>query len=41
LVESRAVGRFGRMFLSGSQSEVETARDAAVGALEALSGRDA
>src|SRR5258708_4804741 len=29
LVESRAVGRFGRMFLSGSESEVKAARDAA------------
>jgi ethanolamine utilization microcompartment shell protein EutL len=40
LVESRAVGRFGRMFLSGSESEVKAARDAAVGALEQLPGRD-
>lgn len=40
LVESRAVGRFGRLFLSGSESEVKAARDAAVGALEQLSGRD-
>jgi len=40
LVENRAVGRFGRMFLSGSESEVQAARDAAVGALEALTGRD-
>lgn len=40
LVESRAVGRFGRAFLSGTESEVKTARDAAVGALENLSGRE-
>ena len=33
VVEIRAVGRFGRVFLSGSESEVLTARDAAVGAL--------
>ncbi len=38
IVEVRAVGRFGRVFLSGSESEVQSARDAAVGALEALEG---
>lgn len=40
VIELRAVGRFGRMFLSGSESEVQVARDAAVAALEALSGRE-
>ena len=40
LVESRAVGRFGRAFLSGTESEVKTARDAAVDVLESLSGRE-
>jgi microcompartment protein CcmL/EutN len=39
LIEVRAVGRFGRLFVSGSESEVRTARDAAVAALEALEGR--
>lgn len=38
LIEIRAVGRFGRMFLSGGESEVATARDAAVAALEAIDG---
>lgn len=38
VVEVRAVGRFGRVFLSGSESEVLSARDAAVGALEELEG---
>ena len=33
VVEIRAVGRFGRVFLSGSESEVLTAREAAVAAL--------
>ena len=33
VVEVRAVGRYGRVFLSGSESEVQTARDAAVFAL--------
>lgn len=39
LVENRAVGRFGRMFISGSESEVKAASDAAIGALEQLDGR--
>ena len=33
VVEIRAVGRFGRVFLSGSESEVLTAREAATAAL--------
>ena len=33
-----SVGRFGRMWLSGSESEILQARDAAVNALESLSG---
>jgi len=41
VVELRAVGRFGRMFLSGTESEVQTARDAAVAALDAVHGREA
>lgn len=38
LVEVRAVGRFGRVFLSGTESEVQAARDAAVFALEQIDG---
>ncbi|NMO03772.1 hypothetical protein HH308_21385 [Gordonia sp. TBRC 11910] len=38
VIEIRAVGRFGRLFLSGGESEVATARDAAVAALEQLDG---
>jgi hypothetical protein len=34
-----SVGRFGRMWLSGSESEILTARDAAVSAIEALEGK--
>ncbi|WP_312030151.1 BMC domain-containing protein [Actinomycetospora sp. TBRC 11914] len=41
VIELRAVGRFGRMFLSGTESEVQSARDAAVGALQELKGQDA
>jgi ethanolamine utilization microcompartment shell protein EutL len=40
LIEVRAVGRFGRLFVSGSESDVRTARDAAVAALAALEGRE-
>ena len=40
VIELRAVGRFGRMFLSGSESDVVTARDAAVAALEGMHGRE-
>jgi len=38
IVEVRAVGRYGRVFLSGSESDVQTARDAAVFALEQIDG---
>jgi ethanolamine utilization microcompartment shell protein EutL len=40
VIELRAVGRFGRLFLSGTESDVQTARDAAVAALEGLSGKE-
>jgi ethanolamine utilization microcompartment shell protein EutS len=40
VIELRAVGRFGRMFLAGTESEVEAARDAAVAALESVKGRE-
>ncbi len=33
-------GRFGRLYMSGSEAEVLTARDAAVSALGAMEGRD-
>jgi hypothetical protein len=38
LIHISALGRFGRMWLSGSESEIAQAREAAVGALEALEG---
>ncbi|MCB8914148.1 hypothetical protein KUG88_29075 [Rhodococcus rhodochrous] len=40
VIEIRAVGRFGRLFLAGSESEVATARDAAIAALESLEGTE-
>jgi len=39
LIHVSSVGRFGRMWLSGSESETLTARDAAVRALESLEGK--
>lgn len=39
VVEVRAVGRYGRFFMSGTEAEVSTAMDAAVAALEAVEGR--
>jgi ethanolamine utilization microcompartment shell protein EutL len=38
LVHVSSVGRFGRMWLSGTEAEIMTARDAAVRALESLEG---
>ncbi len=39
IVEVRAVGRFGRLFFSGSENSVKTAIDAATRAIEAVDGR--
>ncbi len=39
VVEVRAVGRYGRFFMSGTEAEVSTAMEAAVAALEATEGR--
>ena len=36
---ARAVGRFGRLFISGSENSVKTAVEAAVAAIEAVDGR--
>jgi ethanolamine utilization microcompartment shell protein EutL len=38
LIHISSVGRFGRMWLSGSESEILQARDAAINALESLNG---
>jgi ethanolamine utilization microcompartment shell protein EutL len=40
LIEVRAVGRFGRLFISGTESEVKVASEAATAALEAVDGRE-
>lgn len=39
LVEVRTVGRFGRLFISGSEADVRAAVDAAVETLESFEGR--
>lgn len=41
VIEIRAVGRFGRMFLSGTESDVRTAMEAAVAALDEVTGVEA
>ena len=38
IVHISSVGRFGRMWVSGSEAEIITARDAAINALESLDG---
>jgi ethanolamine utilization microcompartment shell protein EutL len=38
IIHLSSVGRFGRMWLSGSESEILQARNAAVKALEAIDG---
>ena len=39
MVEIRAVGRFGRLFVSGSENSVKAAIEAATSAIEAVDGR--
>ncbi len=39
IIHVSSIGRFGRMWLAGSESEILSARDAAVQALESLTGR--
>lgn len=40
IVEVRAVGRFGRLFISGSEDSVKAAMEAATRAIDAVDGRD-
>lgn len=41
IVEVRAVGRFGRLFFSGSENDVEQGMEAAIAAIEAVDGIEA
>ena len=40
LTHISSVGRFGRMWMSGSEAEMVTARDGAIQALDDLEGRE-
>ncbi|MBM3508323.1 MAG: BMC domain-containing protein [Alphaproteobacteria bacterium] len=40
LIEVRAVGRFGRLFVSGTESDVRAAAEAATRAMEGMEGRE-
>jgi ethanolamine utilization microcompartment shell protein EutS len=40
IIEVRALGRFGRLFISGTESDVQAAASAAVAALEELEGKE-
>ena len=41
LVEMRSIGAFGRLYMGGTEAEIDCARDAAIAALDSLSGVDA
>ncbi len=41
LVEMRSIGAFGRLYMGGTEAEIDCARDAAIAALESLKGVDA
>ena len=41
IIEVRAVGRFGRLFIAGTESEVQAAIEAAVNCLNQVGGREA
>ena len=38
-MEVRAVGRFGRLFISGSENSVQTGINAAIEAIESVDGK--
>jgi hypothetical protein len=40
VIHISSVGRFGRMWLAGSEAEIQTAKNAAVQSLENLNGRE-
>lgn len=40
LVDVRPFGAFGRLYMGGSESEIDSARDAAIAALTAVAGRE-
>jgi hypothetical protein len=40
LIEMRSIGAFGRLYMGGSEAEIDCARDAAIAALESVTGVD-
>jgi len=40
LVEMRSIGAFGRLYMGGSEAEIDCAREAAIAALESVTGVD-
>jgi len=41
LIDAQLFGAFGRLYLSGPEAQIDAARDAAIGALETLKGKEA
>ncbi len=39
LVEMRSIGAFGRLYMAGSEAEIDAAREAAIAALESIDGK--
>ncbi len=40
LVEMRSIGAFGRLYMAGEEAEIDSAREAAIAAIESLTGVD-
>ena len=40
LIEMRSIGAFGRLYMAGPEAEIDSAREAAIAALESLTGVD-
>jgi hypothetical protein len=38
LIDIRPYGAFGRLYLSGTEAEIDAARDAAIAAIESIKG---
>ena len=41
LIEMRSIGAFGRLYMAGHEAEIDSARDAAIAAIESLTGVEA
>jgi microcompartment protein CcmL/EutN len=38
LIEMRSIGAFGRLYMAGAEAEIDSAREAAIAAIESLTG---